>query len=497
MVSGDLSFLCWPCSRFGLANKARREVFVCSRKKDEAQKRWENLARETGNVAKLFRSRKTTKAFEKLDRMMDSGQCPDLVLFNRLLRVCAVTKSKEAGERLFTIMEEARVPPDGRSYAELVMLYQRRRNFKAIELLTKKMEENRVRRTVEFYNSLILTCLATKDKGKAENLMNEMSKDGIKPGLQTYVILAKLFTLVGDHAAVESVFRHALRSGINPSDSLLSRVIQGLCAGGSLDKAEMVLTRMLDTGRVPDTDAVKALTREYVKLGDFENLERMLFIEGRKGEYAEVEIYDACFAGFCEWKRFEDSRRFRRRMKMDGIPANSSIARSLLKLCAYETGSAEAVDLLLGELVIEGVRKDGKLYDGLVVAQSHCGDLEGVQKSMKQMTVDDVTPNFAVYSSAIVAFAKEKRTADVRAMLRWSRRDSVWPSAEACRMSLVLFVEEGCIEDLRSLLENMKSRKEALDPVVVGEVVAVFQARGLDSEAAEIRDAFLVESAPT
>ncbi|KAJ8906162.1 hypothetical protein NDN08_002657 [Rhodosorus marinus] len=497
MVGGDLSFVCWPSSRFGLAYTRCREVSVCSRKKDEAQRRWENLARETGTVAKLFSRRKTTKAFQKLDRMMDSGQYPDLALFNRLLRVCAVTKSREAGERLFTIMEEARVSPDGRSYAELVTLYHRLRKFKAIELLTKKMEEKRVRRTVEFYNSLILTCLGTKDKGKAQNLMNEMSKDGIKPSLRTYVILAKLFTLVGDHEAVEDVFRRALRSGINPSDSLLSRVIQGLCAGSSMDKADMVLTRMLDTGRVPDTDAVKALTREYAKLGDFKSVERMLFIEENKGKYAEVEVYDACFAGFCECNRFEDSRICRRRMKMDRIPANSSIARSLLKLCAYETGSAEAVNLLAGELVIEGARKDRKLYDGLVVAQSHCGDLEGVQKSLKQMAVDDVTPNYAVYSSAIIAFAKEKRTADVRAMLRWSRRDSAWPNAEACRMSLALFVEDGCIEDLRTLLEHMKSRKETLDPAIVGEVAATFQARQLDSEADEIREAFLVESTPT
>ncbi|KMZ65451.1 putative Pentatricopeptide repeat-containing protein [Zostera marina] len=171
------------------------------------------------------------------------------------------------------------------------------------------------------YNSLIaLHCIDGRIED-ANELMEEMLVSGLTPYDETYNSLIKCSARMDrpEHEILGHC-RGMIRRGLLPSRDSCNRMLGNLCENRRVEKANKVLTVLLDRGFVPDEVSYSKLVQGYGKIGNSKEIFKLYYeMEGNEGLCCGFVAYCSLITALCRCGKVREAQKIATLMKHKNI----------------------------------------------------------------------------------------------------------------------------------------------------------------------------------
>lgn len=171
------------------------------------------------------------------------------------------------------------------------------------------------------YNSLIaLHCIDGRIED-ANQLMEEMVVSGLTPYDDTYNSLIECSSRMGrPEDETLGYCRGMIRRGLLPSHAACNGMLGSLCENGRVEKANKVLTVLLDKGFVPDEVSYSKLVHGYGKIGNSEGIVKLYYeMEGIGGFCCGFVAYCSLITALCRCGKVSEAQKIASLMKQKNV----------------------------------------------------------------------------------------------------------------------------------------------------------------------------------
>jgi len=429
------------------------------------------LACLTGNVAKLFKKRKSTKAFDALERMMENGNCPNAPLFNRLVDVCANYKARKDAERLVEIMRSTQVGPNADTYAALFRVYGRFKDMEAIQRGLARMATDSLSMNTNVANVVLACMLSSKDIVGAKMLVKQMKADGVCLNEESFELLARLFVLRGDSGALRDTFLMCAQEDLQPTEKLCSFGLVGFADAFDTVGIKAISRAMKRRHYDPSLKALCALARMHALRGDSERVEEVFASAERLYQHAAYrDMFRSILSAYFESQNFKLFDRASRDMSLLRVVPDGHLARLLLLACASSQRDTSKLEHLFGRLLAEAGAENEKIFEGYIVGLTYCDDPPAVEAALRDMFRRKLVPSAQTYTSALALFARHDLISPLRDVLRWARRDRKRLGARASSACMECLARSGTLREVEVMLRQTRSWKRSITSSCLAEI---------------------------
>ncbi|KAM2969626.1 hypothetical protein FF2_016700 [Malus domestica] len=186
-------------------------------------------------------------------RIKDLGLCPNIVLFNSLVKGFVHTMDRDGVDQVLKLMEEFGVEPDVITFSTIMNAWS----------------------TAGFTE-------------KCRQIFDDMVKAGIKPDAHAYSILAKGYVRAQEVEKAEELFATMIKLGVRPNVVIFTTIMSGWCSSGSgrMENAIKVFDKMYES----DAWRSIGLTKEANRmLGSAKSEEKTSQVEKEEEPFESLE----------------------------------------------------------------------------------------------------------------------------------------------------------------------------------------------------------------
>ncbi|CAJ1932937.1 unnamed protein product [Sphenostylis stenocarpa] len=176
---------------------------------------------------------------------------------------------------------------------------------------------------------------------EAIGLMREMEGKGLRPYCETF----EHVVVAADSEECVRVFEEMLRVGCVPGCMVFNKVVERLCEKGEVEKANEMLSVLLDKGFLPDDVTYSRLMQGYARKREVQEVLKLYY----EMEYRRVSPGFSVFATvircLCRCGKVEDAERYLSVMKQRLVALDVSVYEVLIDGYMKKGDSARALHL--------------------------------------------------------------------------------------------------------------------------------------------------------
>ncbi|KAF4373548.1 hypothetical protein F8388_025242 [Cannabis sativa] len=291
--------------------------------------------------------------------MQNQGLMLTTHILNSVLVIACEINSVEYAEEIFEEMSHRGVSPDSVSYRSMVVGYCRNGGISDAERWLGEMLDKGF---VVDNSTLTLIISTFSEKGltnrafwgsvkKAFEMLEEMVSKGWKPNVYTHTALIDGLCKKGWTEKAFRLFLKLVRSNnYKPNVHTYTTMISGYCREQKMNRAEMLLSKMIEQGLVPNTNTYTTLVDGHCKDGNFDRayqipeayrLIKEASFEGihsdrmvKTGLNPDMYLYTTLIAFFCREKRMKESEMlFRDAIRVGLIPSKETYTSMICGYC--------------------------------------------------------------------------------------------------------------------------------------------------------------------
>ncbi|CAL8470633.1 g10175 [Coccomyxa elongata] len=284
------------------------------------------------------------------------------------------------------------------------------------------------------YNTILSSAQHHGKAGVAVEAMQMMVEKGVPRDAQTWVLIFRALGSARDAAALTAQWEQVDRD-MRSSLSVRSAFVSALCACGEAFEAAAALQELLDlyaaayssrgtpsgnkqpgeeaSSRVRDAQQTIPVDPEKRRPGATEgSLQQTSPGVGGGGldhwKDADRAAAQACHQVIHAAERARDAALAHRTllaMHKAGVRADTAIYNSILRLVAADGGGPDALEAVVAEMRLRGVRLDRRTYFLLLRGYGATGELAGAMDVMRRMAHDGIAPDRFTFNALLEAHA--------------------------------------------------------------------------------------------
>ncbi|KAJ0099990.1 hypothetical protein Patl1_20489 [Pistacia atlantica] len=280
----------------------------------------------------LCKSGKTQDALKLFDEMMQRGISPNRITYTIVI---SAKRYHEAYEWYRKMLEE-NVEPDVVLYAVMIRGLSEAGKVKHAMKLMSEMSLRGVVPDTYCYNALIKGFCDMGLLDQARCLQLEILKRDTSPTTCTYTILICGMCRNGLVDDAQKIFNEMERAGCLPSVVTFNALIDGLCKAGELDKANLLFYKMeigrnpslflrLSQGgnRVLDSASLKTMVEQYCESGLILKAYKILTKLADSGNVPDIRTYNILINGFCKANNINGAFKLFKELQLKGLSPDS------------------------------------------------------------------------------------------------------------------------------------------------------------------------------
>lgn len=238
------------------------------------------------------------RQYEKLDalvqEMQEKGILHDKVTYSILLKAYACFDVEKMEKTLMEMESDYRVSVYFHSYAKVAKGYIKADAFeKAYELLKKSERKIGDYRRIDAYLSLI-DCYATMQKKEDVYRVLNMFPDFAELSNCVYNAMIKSLVKLDDLEPAKKILELWEETNLSFDIRIPNLVIRGCCEKGDVREAEIIVKRLVDSGRKLNAQTFKHMALGYAINGEMEKAVEMKKKAIRKCKAPDLIVAEAC-----------------------------------------------------------------------------------------------------------------------------------------------------------------------------------------------------------
>ncbi|XP_062093037.1 pentatricopeptide repeat-containing protein At1g79540 [Humulus lupulus] len=368
----------------------------------------------------LFRANRYAEARGWYMKMIKADIKPDIVLYTILVRGLAEEGRVQDALNLLNDMSESGLVPDAYCYNAVI------KGLCDMGLLNKARSLHLEISNQEWFpnpcTSTILICAMCRQGlvEEAQKIFNEMEKLGCAPSIVTFNALIHGLCKAGKVEEANMLF-YKMEIGKNPS--LFLRLSQGanrvldtasletmvgqLCESGHFLKAYKLLTKLADSGVMPDIVTYNSLINGFCKAGNINGALKLLKDMQLKGLSPDSVTYGTLIDGLQRVDREEDAFVVFNQMAKTGCKPSSAVYKSLMTWSARRGNFSLAFSLWLKyQSSLPGRDKESM---NVIEEQFKKGELEKAINGLLGMDFNLEDFDLAPYTILLIGFCEAGR----------------------------------------------------------------------------------------
>lgn len=378
---------------------------------------------------------------ELFQRMQIEGVEADKVIFLCVLQACGSIGHIDQGRLIHELLLESGLEKEMTITNALIDMYGKCGALEDAHNLFKSLNS----RDMVTWGALISSYAQHGHGAHAFDVFKGMLQEGLKPDNMVFSSIVKTCESLGMLSHGRYVYNRIIFSGLE-SDVVLGTTLVDMFANcGSLDEAQRVFDKMPSHDVVSWGAMIAALLDHGDTFSAFEYFERMLFEDSIPDKATIINILKACGTiGAFQQVRALHSTIIRYRHELDVNAGNTIVdvyakcgsldeAYELFKRLPIRTkeswGSLITAYAKVGEwrltlqwfqdLKNQGLKPDGVIYLGVLMACSHAGLLEEGHLHFKYMMEEHgITPNIEHFNCLVDILGRGGRLAEAEDVLR-------------------------------------------------------------------------------
>ncbi|BDA45785.1 probable pentatricopeptide repeat-containing protein At1g63330 at C-terminar half [Coccomyxa sp. Obi] len=280
------------------------------------------------------------------------------------------------------------------------------------------------------YNTILSSAQHHGKAGVAAKAMQMMVEKAVPRDAQTWVLIFRALGSARDAAALSAQWEQVNRD-MRSSLSVRSAFVSALCACGQVREAAAALQELLD--RYAGTYSSKGAPSGSKEASNrLQNAQQTVPVDPEERGAALTEGNEQQTSagvgggGLDHWKdadraaaqachqvihaaeRARDAALAHQTllaMHKAGVRADTAIYNSILRLVAADGGGPDALEAVVAEMRLRGVRLDRRTYFLLLRGYSATGDLSGASDVMRRMAHDGIAPDRFTFNALLEAHA--------------------------------------------------------------------------------------------
>ncbi|KAK7405774.1 hypothetical protein VNO78_07383 [Psophocarpus tetragonolobus] len=182
--------------------------------------------------------------------------------------------------------------------------------------------------------------------GESVELLREMEGMGLEPYGETFEHV--VVGCAADSARFEecvSVFERMVRVGYVPGCVVFNKVVERLCERGEVEKANEMLSVLLDKGFLPDDVTYCCLMRGYAEKEEVQEVLKLYYEMEYMSVRPGLSVFATIVRCLCRCGKVEDAERYLGIMKGRMVSPDASVYEALIDGYMKKGGSARAAQL--------------------------------------------------------------------------------------------------------------------------------------------------------
>ncbi|KAJ0974340.1 hypothetical protein J5N97_016305 [Dioscorea zingiberensis] len=302
-------------------------------------------------VSKLARAHRP----DLVDRLLSLLPPPVPISDGFLARTISLYSSAHMPSRAAEVFHSSTITPADKSLSALLSAFidNRFELDRVQEKFNQLTKDHGVSPGISLYNLLLKGLCQNGDLSAAQKLLDEMPQRGFKPNIISYNALLHSFMNKGDEAGFEEILREISNNQLDHNAFTFNCRIKHWCQKGESFKGEELLDVMVSKGLKPDRMSFHSIIDGYCKEGEVSSAPKV----------------------------FGKMRVMRRNGGCDVTPAPETynvLVKSLVekgefdmgfKVCKESLGKKFALPFEVAKSLVDGLVKEGKVYEAGVVAK--------------------------------------------------------------------------------------------------------------------------------
>jgi len=437
-------------------------------------------------VLKRYARKNDQRAFDALDRLVESGEplqestcvavlalcaeghnvplaervlaearkagCASVVVYSALMRVYAMSRLFHKTCDLYATLREDGLEPDTIMYGGLIKA--------AVECgrldLSKTLLQKSGTLDIQNYMSLFRACGRERNSRKAVELLAELESSDVGVDTTAYNCVLDVCIKCGDKKSVANLFTKMKVTGYVDTISY-NTLLKGMGAGATgLTDAGMVLAEMRQLGLQPNQITYNSLINFAMSCGDV--AQAWSFIKNMKEEGVPVDNFTCSIMmkGLRHASQPSDVDRTLALIEQSPVTPDDVLVNTLLDAC-IRLRDVSRLTNALKTFHGSGVVPSEHTYGSVIKAYGHAKALPEALATWREMLARKVRPSDSTIAAMVDACTANGSVADARLALREATESGVTPAVTTYMSMLRQCAQKKDMEAALQVYEEMQS----------------------------------------
>ncbi|KAJ0044040.1 hypothetical protein Pint_17865 [Pistacia integerrima] len=314
----------------------------------------------TSLIDGLFRAKRYHEAYEWYRKMLEENVEPDVVLYAVMIRGLSEAGKVKHAMKLMSEMSLRGVVPDTYCYNALIKGFCDMGLLDQARCLQLEILKRDTSPTTCTYTILICGMCRNGLVDDAQKIFNEMERAGCLPSVVTFNALIDGLCKAGELEKANLLF-YKMEIGRNPSlflrlsqggnrvldSASLKTMVEQYCESGLILKAYKILTKLADSGNVPDIRTYNILINGFCKANNINGAFKLFKELQLKGLSPDSVTYGTLITGLQRVGREDDALKIFDGMIKKGCTPSLAVYRSLMSWSSRRSKVSLAFSLWL------------------------------------------------------------------------------------------------------------------------------------------------------
>jgi len=284
-----------------------------------------------------------------------------------------------------------------------------------------------------------------------------------------------------------------------------SRLITALGHVGELDRAHVVLERMVESGPAPTIRVINALLGACVRTGNLTAAQKLFFsLKGERGAGFASFVTPATDAGVCvslqpdeysfnimvnayaRAKLVEPAFKILLEMRRANCTPDRITYTTLIKACV-NAGQMDRARGLLDEMAEAG-QLDVFPFNAIMAGLAKKKQWREVNETLQRMESEHVEPDLMTYSHVITACVRASRVSEAKKVFRNMQDKGVVPNLQVYSTMMAGFGAIGALNEAQQLFKLMQERRVRPNEFTMSSLIEAYLKAGYATEALKLQE---------
>eukprot|EP00457_Paulinella_chromatophora_P002153 gb/GEZN01002157.1/.p1 GENE.gb/GEZN01002157.1/~~gb/GEZN01002157.1/.p1 ORF type:complete len:765 (-),score=69.33 gb/GEZN01002157.1/:284-2578(-) len=366
--------------------------------------------------------------------------------------------------------------PNEHTFTTLLSVYSRAKDLKKVKQLVADILKRNIKPNPHLLSAMLGALGRMGKPEEADEIFRQMTEEGnITPRLHHYI------QLIHSHAAAgnEQKALHWFKKLPVVTEIGFTALIEAFARSGHLENMIAAFKEMQARDFIPTLATYSALIGGFVYKHDYYTAIAYFADMEDKGIVPNPRVYGTFFVALGRLGDVHQMRyHFRRMCDHYKITPNLANYHSIMSGLARQ-GQHELVLSIYKQMLDQGLKPDGFIFDVLIASFARAGDTESMMKTKSEMEKADIRPNAFHYSNIIWGFTRKNQVKEAVAMLEETKLRGIRVKTIVYNIIIRVLAREGNQHEVGVMLDEMEFLKLVPDEITLTNVLLSINKTGV------------------